>query len=93
MFGEFVKKRCFSYIYDAMKITTISIKFINNTKYECIGYVLIPTEVGGKYTNKKVYNICFKQIFLLTRWLVDHGSISLGLSYLYLIVWLNLCSK
>lgn len=38
-----------------MKITTISIKIFDNTKKECIGYVTMPIEVGGKFFHQKCY--------------------------------------
>ena len=38
-----------------MKRTTITIKGFDNTKKECIGYVSIPIEVGGKIIHQKVF--------------------------------------
>jgi len=44
-----------------MRRTTIRIKGFYNTKKECIGYVNMPIEVGGKCVNKKIY-ICQEKL-------------------------------
>lgn len=45
----------FPSIYVNVKITTISIKGFENTKWECISYITMPIEVGGNYVDQKVY--------------------------------------
>ena len=45
----------FSSIYANMKRIIISIKGFDNTKWDYIGYVTMPIEIGGKIVDQKFY--------------------------------------
>lgn len=45
----------FPSIYEKMKRANISIKGFDNTKNECIKYIFMPIEVGGKIVHQNVY--------------------------------------
>ena len=71
-FDNFLQKY-FSFIYAKIKRTIISIKGFDNTQKECISYVTMPIEVGGKSIDQKV-NV-FQIDLTYTSCLVDHGFI------------------
>jgi len=48
-------QKYFPLIYEKMKRTTISIKGFDNIDKECIRYVTMPIEVGGKSIHQKFY--------------------------------------
>jgi len=61
-----------------MKRTIITIKGFDNTKKECIRYVSMPIEVGGKMVHKKVYVFQVKLFIYISTSLGELVSIILS---------------
>jgi len=65
-------QKYFPSIYAKMKRTTISIKWFDNIEKECIRYVSIPIEMGGKMVHQKNYSFQVKlpsNLFLGRPWI------------------------